>query len=81
MIRADARGNDPRLAASFATIFNGVTKQNCKVPVAKLWTQVSRIDEQLIFSNPGAATGGVFRFPTDDKFNIFLKANCKFSIP
>jgi hypothetical protein len=72
VVRADARGSDPRLSA-MATISNGSTQncandncKECKVPTTDLW-------------HPNGAVR--FKFATDDEFERFLLNRCGFGIP
>ena len=72
VVRADARGSDPRLSA-MATISNGSTQncandncKECKVPTTELW-------------HPNGAVR--FKFATDDEFERFLLNRCGFGIP
>lgn len=74
VVRANARGADPRIGTS-ATITNGspaptcdkgAACQQCQVPAQKLWDQ----------------TGAVrFKFATDQEFDRFLLVNCQFGLP
>jgi hypothetical protein len=74
MVRADARGTDPRVATT-ATIFasppgdncDGATNcRQCQVPSRELWDQT------------GAAR---FKFATDDDFDRYLQSRCGFALP
>ena len=74
MVRADARGADPRLSPS-AWILTNAAPENCapgspcaqcQVPARALWEQ----------------TGAVrFKFATDQEFHQFLLARCAFGLP
>jgi hypothetical protein len=74
MVRADARGTDPRIGTT-AIITTGTPPQDCEkgtdcnrcqVPSRELWDQ----------------TGAVrFKFSTDQDFDRFLVARCGFGIP
>jgi len=73
VVRADARGADPRIGTT-ATITNGsplptcdkgVACQQCQVPARQIWDQ----------------TGAVrFKFATDQEFDRFLLARCQFGL-
>lgn len=74
MVRADARGTDPRIGTT-ATILarapgdncDGATNcRPCQMPSRELWDQT------------GAAR---FRFATDDEFDRYLQARCGFALP
>ena len=74
MVRADARGSDPRLG-TLATIttgspapdcFNGKGCHQCEVPAKELWSQ------------SGAAR---FKFAQDQDFHKFLVSRCEFGLP
>jgi hypothetical protein len=73
-VRADARGNDPRIA-SLATITTGSPDPNCaqgercnrcQVPARELWEQKGAVR---------------FKFPTDREFDRYLRARCGFGLP
>jgi hypothetical protein len=74
MVRADARGADPRLSPS-ASILNNAAPEDCvpgspcarcQVPARALWEQ----------------TGAVrFKFATDQEFHQFLLSRCAFGLP
>jgi hypothetical protein len=64
VLRADRRGEDPRIGAQRIAIatYQGKT---CKIPVTKLWEQNDAVH---------------FLFHSDADFFAFIKANCGFSI-
>lgn len=64
ILRVDRRGADPRLGTT-ATVRKGA--QSCKVPSALLFDQ-----------NPESAV--LFRFATDEAFDVYLKKQCKFGL-
>ena len=73
-VRADSRGNDPRIA-TVATITTGSPDPNCvkglrcnqcRVPAKDLWEQKNAVR---------------FRFPTDEGFDRYLRARCGFGLP
>jgi hypothetical protein len=74
MVRADARGSDPRLG-TLATIttgspasdcFHGKGCNQCEVPAKELWAQ------------SGAAR---FKFARDQDFHQYLLSRCEFGLP
>lgn len=65
VVRADARGSDPRLNGT-ATIQTGASENQCKVPTQELW-------------HPNGAVR--FKFATDEEFERFLFARCNFALP
>lgn len=72
MVRADARGTDPRLGTT-ATISvaepgcaGGVCKKLCRVASKELWEQKGAVR---------------FKFATDEEFDRFLQSRCGFGIP
>jgi hypothetical protein len=74
VVRADARGSDPRLSALAsittgsppADCANGSNCNQCKVPTQDLW------------HTSGAVR---FKFATDDEFGRFLLSRCNFAMP
>jgi hypothetical protein len=74
VVRANARGADPRLGTT-ATITNGsplpscdkgAACQQCQVPARDLWDQSGAVR---------------FKFATDEEFDRFLLARCRFGLP
>jgi hypothetical protein len=74
MVRADARGSDPRLGP-VAIVTTGSPREHCvhgeacnecKVPAKEIWAQT------------GAAR---FRFAQDEDFNTYLLSRCAFGLP
>ncbi|MBM4262396.1 MAG: hypothetical protein FJ145_13325 [Deltaproteobacteria bacterium] len=64
MVRADARGSDPRLNGT-AAIQNRGPNDLCRVPTPELW------------HNSGAVR---FKFATDEEFDRFLLSRCNFGL-
>jgi hypothetical protein len=73
-VRANARGNDPRIA-TVATITTASPDPNCakgqrcnqcQVPAAELWEQKGAVR---------------FKFATDEEFDRYLRARCSFGLP
>ncbi|HVO93041.1 MAG TPA: hypothetical protein VMT22_09390 [Terriglobales bacterium] len=74
LVRADARGTDPRLSST-ALIFNnaatgecapGLPCARCPVPARELWWQSGAVR---------------FKFATDQEFDRFLRSRCGFGLP
>ena len=74
IVRADARGTDPRLSPT-ALILNNAAPQDCalgspcaqcQVPSRELWEQSGAVR---------------FKFATDQEFHQFLLARCAFGLP
>jgi len=74
LVRADARGADPRLGTT-ATISAGTPPSSCdkpsgcrqcEVPSKELWEQVGAVR---------------FKFQTDPEFDRYLTARCGFGLP
>ena len=72
MVRADARGTDPRLGTT-ATITvaepgctGGACKKLCRVASKELWEQKGAVR---------------FKFATDEEFDRYLQSRCGFGIP
>ena len=74
VVRADARGADPRIGTT-ATITNGsplptcdkgVACHQCQVPAREIWDQAGAVR---------------FKFATDQEFDRFLLARCQFGLP
>jgi hypothetical protein len=74
MVRADARGTDPRLSASALILNNaapadcipGSPCARCQVPSRALWEQSGAVR---------------FKFATDQEFHRFLLSRCAFGLP
>jgi hypothetical protein len=72
MVRADARGTDPRLGTT-ATISvgeagcaDGACKKLCRIASKELWDQKGAVR---------------FKFATDEEFDRYLQSRCGFGIP
>jgi hypothetical protein len=73
IVRANARGADPRIATS-ATILNGSAAEcsagagpcQCQVPARELWQQSGAVR---------------FKFPADAEFDRYLRSRCGFGLP
>lgn len=74
MIRANARGTDPRIGAS-ALITTGTTPQNCDKGIECGRCEVAAKD---LWEQTGAAR---FRFATDAELDHFLVTRCGFGLP
>lgn len=65
VVRADARGGDPRLNGT-AIIQDGGSNNRCQVPTQELW-------------HPNGAVR--FKFALDEEFERFLLSRCNFGLP
>jgi hypothetical protein len=65
VVRANARGVDPRLGTT-ATITTGSKGVQCQVPSREMWEQNGAVR---------------FRFPTDEEFDRYLLSRCGFGLP
>ncbi|HEY7320766.1 MAG TPA: hypothetical protein VIE89_24645 [Candidatus Binatia bacterium] len=74
LVRADARGTDPRIAKT-ATITTGTTVPDCEKGDACRQCQVPSKD---LWYQSGPAR---FKFSTDQEFDRFLLSRCGFRIP
>jgi hypothetical protein len=72
VVRADARGSDPRLGAS-ATI--AVSEPGCAGEGCK---KVCRVASTELWDQKGAVR---FKFATDEEFDRYLQSRCGFGIP
>ena len=74
LVRADARGGDPRLAAS-ATITTGTPPANCDKPGG---CRQCEVPSKELWDQSGAVR---FKFRTDQEFDRYLTARCAFGLP
>jgi hypothetical protein len=74
VVRADARGTDPRIAKT-ATITTGTPPADCEKGAACSQCQVPSKD---LWHQNGAAR---FKFSTDQEFDRYLLSQCGFGIP
>lgn len=74
MVRADARGADPRLSTT-ALITNGAPPEDCAKDSACAQCQVP---SRELWEQSGAVR---FKFASDQAFNRFLIARCGFGLP
>jgi hypothetical protein len=73
-VRADARGKDPRMAAT-AVITTGTPPEQCG---DRTICNRCEVKPQELWEQSGAAR---FKFPTDEAFDHFLRARCGFGVP
>jgi hypothetical protein len=74
VIRADARGADPRLGTT-ATITVGAASAECEETVCN---NQCRVPAQELWHQKGAFR---FKFSTDEAFDRYLLARCGFALP
>lgn len=74
LIRADARGKDPRIA-NMAVITTGAAALNCK---GEAGCNPCRVPAKELWQQDGAVR---FRFPTDSEFHDYLLRRCGFGVP
>lgn len=74
LVRADARGKDPRIA-NMAVITTGAPALNCQ---AEAGCNQCRVPSKELWQQDGAVR---FRFPTDGEFHNYLLGRCGFGVP
>jgi len=74
LVRADARGTDPRLA-TIATITTGTPPANCDKPGG---CRQCEVPSKELWDQSGAVR---FKFRTDQEFDRYLTARCAFGLP
>lgn len=74
LVRADARGKDPRIA-NMAVITTGAWALNCR---GEAGCNQCRVPSKELWQQDGAVR---FRFPTDGEFQNYLLGRCGFGLP